>query len=722
MKSLLHSTHVHGVILALACVSQPVSAQPSKAVEPPAGGVLSVMERAADWQLANPSRFKPDDWTQAAGYAGFMALAGISPDAKYRDAMLQMGETNSWKPGPRNYHADDHCVSQTYAELFYQFRDPKMIAAAKAQFDGILANPREGPLDFKVKGNQDRWSWCDALFMAPPAWLRMYVATGDKRYLDLSVSHWWRTSDFLYDKTEHLYFRDSTYFEKKEANGKKVFWGRGNGWVIGGLVRMLQYLPSNHPDRKKFEEQYIDMCTKLLVCQQPDGMWRASLLDPASYPLKETSSSGFYTYGFAWGVNQGILDRRKFEPAARKGWAALTACVAQDGKLTHVQPVGADPKAFAEESTEIYGVGAFLLAGSEIYRMEVTKGAKPVIVSVRNPASFLRSCETVEINAPVDGLVVMDALTSRILDSQAVGKRLLFQVDLAPGETRNYLLLSSKRFAGVPKPIVKTHARFVPERLDDFAWESDRIAHRTYGPAIIKDPKEKLVSSGVDVWLKRVRYPVIDKWYQSGDYHEDKGEGLDNYKVGPARGCGGTAVWVNGKPFVSSNFSKWKVISNGPIRSEFELGFDSWDAAGRKVSEVKRMSIDAGSNFTRVSSNFTSAKSGELTVGVGIIKRQGEAKLAKNPQEGWMSYWEPELAPNGNTACSVVIPGGKVSGFGEDDSNNFILGKATPGKPFVYYFGAGWSKSGDFQDAAAWEANVELLAKRLKTPIVVTVK
>jgi hypothetical protein len=316
----------------------------------------------------------------------------------------------------------------------------------------------------------------------------------------------------------------------------------------------------------------------------------------------------------------------------------------------------------------------------------------------------------------------MDALTSRVLDSQVIGRKLLFQVDLAPGESRKFLLLSAKRFAGVPQAIVKTHARFVPERLDDFAWESDRIAHRTYGPAIIKDPKEKLVSSGVDVWLKRVRYPVIDKWYQTGHYHEDNGEGLDNYKVGPNRGCGGTAVWVDGRPFVSSNFTKWKVIANGPIRSEFDLSFDEWDAGGRKVSEVKRMSIDAGSNFTKVVSVFTSAKPGSIVTAVGIIKREGDAKLARDPQGSWMSYWEPELAPNGNTACAVLIPGGIASGFGEDAANHFILGKATPSKPFVYYFGAGWSKSGDFPDAATWEASVDLLAKRLKSPLVVTVK
>jgi rhamnogalacturonyl hydrolase YesR len=331
--------------------------------------ILTAMERVADWQLEHPSKHHPTDWTQGAGYTGIMALAEISKNPKYRAAMIRMGEANGWKLGKRLYHADDQCVGQTYAELYLQKRDPKMIAPMRASFDQILANPREGDLNFKTRGNQDRWSWCDALFMAPPAWLRLHTATGDKRYLDLAVNHWWRTSEYLYDEKEHLYFRDSNYFEKREANGRNVYWGRGNGWVMGGLVRMMQHLPKNHPSRPRFEKQFKDMAAKLLTCQQSDGLWRASLLDPASYPLKETSGSGFYTYAFAWGVNEGLLDRAKYTPAIRKAWSALMACVQNDGKLTHVQPIGEDPRKFPDDSTEIYGVGAFLLAGREIHRM-----------------------------------------------------------------------------------------------------------------------------------------------------------------------------------------------------------------------------------------------------------------------------------------------------------------------------------------------------------------
>ncbi len=332
---------------------------------------LATMQRVADWQLAHPSQHPPTDWTQGAGYAGLMALAGLADSPKYHDALVAMGEANHWQLGPRIYHADDHCVGQTYADLYLRDHNPAMIGPLRERFDGILPRPAGRPdLDFTRPRAGDEWSWCDALFMGPPTWLRLYTATKDERYLDFALRNWWRTSDYLYDREEHLFYRDSTYFPKREANGRKVFWSRGNGWVIAGLARVLERLPATHADRPRLEQQFREMAGKILACQQPDGLWRASLLDPASYPLPETSGSGFYTFALTWGVNQGLLDRASFEPAVRRAWSALVACVDESGKLTHVQPIGADPKKFDVSSTEVYGVGAFLLAGSEICRLD----------------------------------------------------------------------------------------------------------------------------------------------------------------------------------------------------------------------------------------------------------------------------------------------------------------------------------------------------------------
>lgn len=349
--------------------------------EPEPAAVLGAMERAADWQLAHPATQYPStDWTNAAFYAGVMALVPISESSRFHDAMVRMGEINEWKLGPRPYHADDHAVGQTYADLFLLDGGQERIAPMRASFDYILANPKDDNLDFDEAKNPDRldrWSWCDALFMAPPAWLKLWKATGDARYLNFANAKWWVTSDFLYDTDEHLYARDSSILPKRERNGAKIFWSRGNGWVMAGLARMLQLLPADHSDRERYVQQFREMAAKIITCQQEDGLWRSSLLDPASYPMKETSGSSFYCYALAWGVNEGVLDRGTYGPRAVRAWEALFSCLDPDGRLTHVQPIGYTPVTFDSQHTEPFGVGAFLLAGSEIHRMVLDLESTP---------------------------------------------------------------------------------------------------------------------------------------------------------------------------------------------------------------------------------------------------------------------------------------------------------------------------------------------------------
>ena len=728
--------------------------------------VLNSMEHVADWQLANPAAHGPTDWTSAAGDAGFIALAGISGNPKYREAMLAAGENSQWQPGARMYHADDQCIGQTYTELYLLYREPRMIKPLRERFDAILAKPTA--VQSLALGNPnatENWSWCDALFMGPPCWLRLYAATDDERYMNFAVTNWWRTADYLYDKEEHLFFRDSTYFQKREANGKKVFWSRGNGWVMAGLVRVLQYLPMNHPERPRFETMFKEMAVKILSCQQQDGLWHASLLDLAAYPQKETSGSGFFTYALAWGVNQGLLEKTVFQPAVEKAWRALNGCVEADGKLTHVQPVGADPRAFAETATDIFGVGAYLLAGSELYRMAVLEAAGARVVKVTNPSSFRRDCETVEsvqgmfpiLNAllPFKGYAVMDGVSSRILDSQRYNverigtsdsmlDRLVFQVDLAPGETRQYYIIGAGALPATPQPLIKTFARYVPERYDDFAWESDRIAHRIYGQALIK--AEGTITSGPDVWIKRHRNLIIDKMYQTKQYHVDSGDEMDDYRVGNGgAGCGGSCIWDGTKRYISSNYRNWKLITTGPIRSEFELTYDAWDAdaAGRKVAMTERISIDANSYFSHMQTVFTSPDPSPLTVAVGLSERPGHEKATLDLQAAWVSYWQPVDGPKGTIGVAIILKPGSITSFTNDNPNlpqsafepltkpsvegappirNMLaITRAEVGKPLDYYFGACWDRSGDFTNAVEWENYTRQFAARRAQPLVLAV-
>ena len=324
--------------------------------------LAKAMKLVADWQLGRMPADAQFDWTWAALYSGFMAVPEKVAGDKYRKAMLGIAEQLNWQPGPRVMHADDQAVGQMYMEQYFLHKDPKMMAAMRARLDTEIATP--DPADPK----RPLWWWCDALFMAPPVYADMAVATGDKKYLDFMDREWDIATALLYDREKHLYFRDATFLDKKEKNGEPLFWSRGNGWVMGGIVRALQKLPADSPLRPKYAALLKEMSAEMLAIQGKDGLWRPGLLDADAYPLPEISGSAFVTYALAYGVNEGILDRATYWPAVEKAWAGMQTHVYADGRLGSIQPIGAAPGAYTETSSYVYGVGAYLLAGSEIYR------------------------------------------------------------------------------------------------------------------------------------------------------------------------------------------------------------------------------------------------------------------------------------------------------------------------------------------------------------------
>ena len=323
--------------------------------------VRAAMRKVADWQIAYAEPKFNQQWTYAPLYEGLLMAGRDMHDAKYEIVVGAMTKKFDWQLlDDRFPHADDEALGRVYLEMYQS--DTTKIASTKAVLDRLVARPDDP--------KKPVWWWCDALFMAPPVLMRMYTVTGDKKYIDYMDHEWWVTYDYLYDKDEQLYFRDGSYLNRKEKNGKPLFWARGNGWVLAGLAQVLELMPTDYPTRPKYVAEFKEMAAKIASLQQADGLWKTGLLDPDSYSMSEVSGSAFYVYGMAWGVNHGLLDVKGFKPVVAKGWAGMVSHIYASGRLGSIQPVGAAPDAFQPSSSYVFGVGGFLLAGSEIDEMK----------------------------------------------------------------------------------------------------------------------------------------------------------------------------------------------------------------------------------------------------------------------------------------------------------------------------------------------------------------
>jgi len=357
-----------------------------------------------------------------------------------------------------------------------------------------------------------------------------------------------------------------------------------------------------------------------------------------------------------------------------------------------------------------------------------------VAVKVQNPLSAARLAETVSVTIadlrkhapsldPAKLLVSDDKnkpVLSQLVDADGDDNpdELVFQTDFGPKESRTFMVE-----LGVRKPFARddfrVYGRFVRERHDDFAWENDRVAHRMYGTGLETWKKEPLTSSGIDVWSKRAVRLVVNEWYMTDNYHHDNGDGADFYSVSKSRGCGGTAIWAGDKPAVSRNFVMSRVLTNGPIRLIFELDYAPFDAGDAKVTETKRITLDGGHNFNRVASTFkVEGKAQPLSVGVGIGKHPG-ADLKTDKQ--WMRTWEAIKDESASLGCAVILPGAAGGAVKSTDLDTFMVAKASPNAPFVYYMGSDWSRrTGGAGDAGAWTKAVQDEARAAAAPLKVT--
>lgn len=365
---------------------------------------------------------------------------------------------------------------------------------------------------------------------------------------------------------------------------------------------------------------------------------------------------------------------------------------------------------------------------------------KPSIsVQVENSLDIDRSYETVEIDAKdlaslnanhfhVVNTSSGDTLVSQTIDYDSDGnfEVLLFQPEIKAKATNEYQIFAS----GEKTQDTLCYSRFVPERTDDYAWENNRVAFRTYGPTAQKMVEDGVkggtLSSGIDAWLKRVEYPIINKWYKKhtsgeGSYHEDTGEGLDNFHVGSSRGVGGIAYKADSIYLVSKNFIDYKSIANGPLRTVFKLDYGVYCIGDKKVKEVKTISLDYGQNLSKFSIDI----SGVDGISAGLTLHENAGETTTNRSEGWMSYWEPHDGSELGQGLVAAYPENLVD-FDkfiseEKDQSNLYAELNTTNQKFVYYAGFGWKKSKQFSSKEEWNSYLSRFSKCLQNRLKVNI-
>lgn len=371
-----------------------------------------------------------------------------------------------------------------------------------------------------------------------------------------------------------------------------------------------------------------------------------------------------------------------------------------------------------------------------------TNNQEGITVNITNSLSIDRHSETVEFNisdlkidtSKYSGISVKDQISGKVVLSQLADKDgdgindvLIFQPEVKANCSAKYSVFGTHDTLKIKS---KVYSRFVPERIDDYAWENDRVAFRSYGPKAQKMMEEGIedgiISSGLDCWLKKVDYPIINKWYEKntidkGSYHIDSGEGLDNFHVGSSRGCGGLGVFLNEELYVSKNFTDYSTLSNGPIRTEFTLEYADWKAANLNISEQKKISLDLGSSLLHVTAKIE----GTEIVSIGLTLNEKDGEILIDTVNYCFSYWQAHADSELGTA--IVIDPKSYVGFTkviseEEDKSHVLIHLKVIDGVVDYYAGFNWKESMLFKNQQEWEVYLQEYAQKLINPLTVGIE
>ena len=702
------------------------------------------------WQTNNPAETRAF-WDNAAYHTGNMEVYKLLKDQQMLDYSIRWAQYNNWKgatePDPAKWKykqygegqdyvlfGDWQICFQTYIDLYNLAPQKKKVARAK-EVMGYEADSKAN----------DYWWWADALYMVMPVMTKMYKLTGDEKYLDKLYENICYCDSIMLDHETGLYFRDGKYVypKHKTANGKKDFWARGDGWVLAGLAKVLQDMPKTYKHQPFFARKFVNLANGVKRLQQPNGHWTRSMMDSDQAPGYETSGTAFFCYGLLWGINNGYLTKKEFEPVVEKAWDYLSTIALQtDGKVGYVQPIGerAIPGQTVDANSQAnFGVGAFLLAACEYYRYLETSN---VLLTFSNESDQQRQ-EVVEVDLQAvcqqlgistdEEFVIENTAGQEIGYQKTYDGKLLLYISLHPNAKASYTV--SKGKPAEAKSFV--FGKMYTSRKDDITWENDLGIYRVYGPALQNTGEQ---SFGIDVWVKNTPDLVVEDRYQKDydgnlledslrkagqkvalreidqrtSFHLDHGNGMDAYGVGPSLGCGAPALLKNDQLVFPYCYQTYQIHDNGPLRFTVELTYAP-NADG--ITEHRIISLDRGSHFNRMKVWYDGIEKPMTLVSGIVLHSDDHLILGKD----YVLYADPTDNPNLHQSqiyVAVLYPeGGSETKMlkGEQNHGLGIVSKYQ-GAPYTYYFGSAWSLY-DVRSQAQWQMIADEFLSNLKQPL-----
>ena len=743
--------------------------------------VLKKIEKVNDYWQANNSPQCRAFWDNAAYFTGNMEAYRLTGKAQYYEYSEKWCRHNNWMGATSNDKSRWRYKTYGEGNDFVLFGDWQICFQTYIDMYNLV------PADYKVAraievmshecSMEDNkfWWWADALYMVMPVMTKMYLLTGEVKYLDKLHENFLWSDSLMWDKEAQLYYRDGKYIWPKvttACDGGKSFWARGDGWVLAGLAKVLADMPRDYQHRPIFVQRFQQLAEGVARCQQPGGYWSRSMLCEDDAPGPETSGTAFFCYGLLWGVNHGYLDKAQYAPVIEKAWNYLsTKALQADGSIGYVQPIGEKPdptKIVDARSQAPFGTGAWLLAACERVRyldgtasQQPLQGAprtadgKSMTVTVSNPTAHDR-CDVVELSADAvfSALGIAGGRQFLVLDGDNVERpyqlthdgKVLFQAFVAPMKTATFTL---KR--GEPRAArLDCNGRIYPDREDDLTWENDKCAWRMYGPKM----HNKGVS-GFDTFAKNVTYPVQDALYHSEltsyavnarlkkvgrgsewaqlhrdvyTYHRDRGQGMDAYTVGTTLGAGAPALMDGGNLIMPDVYEKAEIIENGPLR--FRVRLQMYEQHG--IRETRTFTQDKGTHLARVEVAYSGAAAGTPVASGIVVHKSQPTAYAINKKAGYIAYSDALDTPQGQNGQLFIgcyypekmkalkyqpLPEEKAGGIGH------VLGITTlaADKPFTYYAGSAWSKY-DVPTMAVWEQLLQHYADNIKNPLKVEIR